>query len=269
MDDPVLELRIGGLPFPHGGPGAEWRYRHAIRPSGPTALDRRAVADFISYEATHVRGVTVEADAELAGWPTWAAPVTRPEPADFAVQCCSDVYPKGCGARLVCHGTPSAALEQVLADGVLLSPVDQTGLDGQALAAMSTWGEPPDYFEYVMLANGLCTAPEAVAMSRKLGRDLVPGDLRPGHPPSARLYFDWSVLATTDSAEFDGVRPVKVHHQLSLEGNLVAIVVNARDARLVDVAKRSSYRDRVITLEMVDPSPRDWASAAYAVAERG
>ena len=35
------------------------------------------------------------------------------------------------------------------------------------------------------------------------------------------------MLATTDSAEFDGVRPVKVHHQLSLEGNLVAIVVNA------------------------------------------
>ena len=79
----------------------------------------------------------------------------------------------------------------MLADGVLLSPVDQTGLDGQVLAAMSTWGEPPDYFEYVMLANGLCTAPEAVAMSRKLGHDLVPGDLRPGHPPSARLYFDW------------------------------------------------------------------------------
>jgi hypothetical protein len=42
MDEPtlamtgssLLELAIGGLPFPHGGPDGRCRYRHAVRPDG-------------------------------------------------------------------------------------------------------------------------------------------------------------------------------------------------------------------------------------------
>jgi hypothetical protein len=45
----VLELRSGGLPLPHRGADGGWRYRHALRREGPTALDRQAVADFIGY----------------------------------------------------------------------------------------------------------------------------------------------------------------------------------------------------------------------------
>jgi hypothetical protein len=46
-----------------------------------------------------------------------------------------------------------------------------------------------------MLANGRCQAPEAVALSRSLGGDLVPSDLRSGYPPAVRFYFSWRTLA--------------------------------------------------------------------------
>jgi hypothetical protein len=61
-----------------------------------------------------------------------------------------------------------------------------TGRPACELTAASTWGEPPDYFEHVMLANGRCTVPEAVAASRASGRDLAPADLEPGYVPAVR-----------------------------------------------------------------------------------
>ncbi len=65
----MLELRRGGLPFPHGGPNGEWRYRHAVGPDGPTPLDYQTVADFFAYGATgHARMVQVEADPDLQDW---------------------------------------------------------------------------------------------------------------------------------------------------------------------------------------------------------
>ena len=61
--------------------------------------------------------------------------------------------------------------------GLLLAAVDVTGRTSEELARASTWGEPPDYFDHVMFANGRCTAPEAVARSRSMGRDIEPLDL--------------------------------------------------------------------------------------------
>ena len=88
----VLELRSGGLPFPHGGAGGVWRYRHALRPEGPTALDRQAVTDFLSYETSYGRCVEVVADPGLADWQTWPAAERRPNPGDFASRCCTHAY---------------------------------------------------------------------------------------------------------------------------------------------------------------------------------
>ena len=115
MDRSVLELRVGGLPFPHGGHGGEWRYRHAVRPEGPTPFDHQAVADFLAYETAHGRHVDVVADRDLSGWRAWRAPKLRPDPGAFPVQCCTHVHPGGCAAGLVCHGAPAAAAARILA----------------------------------------------------------------------------------------------------------------------------------------------------------
>jgi hypothetical protein len=258
----VLELRVGGLPFPHGGPGGEWRYRHAVRPDGPTPLDHQAVADFLGYEAEHGRQVEVVADPALHGWENWPTPEVRPDPAAFPTQCCTHVYPGGCTAGLVCHGAPAATAARILADGVLRPATAVTGRSARDLAAASTWGEPADYFEHVMLASGRCTAPEAVAASRLLGRDLTPSDLRPGYPPAVRFYFGWQALAARPGARFDGVHPVKILGSLPLHDALVAVVAHASQRRVI-TATAEQFLERVAFVDIDRPSPLEWSAAAF------
>ena len=258
---------MGGLPFPHGGQDGEWRYRHAVRPDGPTPLDHQAVSDFLAYESEHGRRVDVEADPALSGWKRWQTPSARPVPGGFPVQCCTHVYPRGCTAGLVCHGAPAAAAARILADGALRPATAVTGRNARDLAAASSWGEPADYFEHVMLANGRCTAPEAVACSRVLGRDLTPADLRPGYPPAVRFYFRWSSLAAHPGARFDGVHPVKILGPLHLGDGLVAVVAPASQRRLI-TASAGPFLDRVAFVDTGQPAPQDWAVAAFTAAQR-
>jgi len=259
----VLELRIGGLPFPHGRPDGQWHYRHAVRQEGPTDLDRQAVADFLDYEEANGRTVVVVADPSLSDWREWGRPALRPVPGSCPTQCCSHVYAEGCGARLLCHGTPARTLADILNQGVLYSSTTLTERTAEDLACSSSWGEPPDYFDYVMLANGRCVAPEAVALSRLMARDLVPADLGPGYPPAARLYFTWDTLAALPDVCFDGVHPIKVRNELPLDETLVAVVVpEGTDVELLP----SEFADRVIRVAAQDPSPEAWASRATRAA---
>jgi hypothetical protein len=209
--------------------------------------------------------VHVVADPGLAGWRTWPAVAQRPNPVDFLTQCCTHVYPGGCTARLVCHGTPPAAAAGVLEEGALRSAVAVTGTRAAELAAASTWGEPPDYFEHVMLANGRCTAPEAVAASRASGRDLVPADLKAGYVPAVRFYFEWQALACLPEARFNGVHPVKLHHELRLDDVLVAVVVHASQRHLM-AATAGPFNDRTRIISIERPSPQFWATAALSIA---
>jgi len=82
--------------------------------------------------------VSVIADPALEEWRSWQAPSSRPSLVDYAVQCCGDFYPKGCTSRLVCHGAPAMALEQILSDGALLSAATRTGRKAEGLASAST-----------------------------------------------------------------------------------------------------------------------------------
>jgi hypothetical protein len=225
-----------------------------------TELDHQAVADFVAYEAGHGRRVRVLSDPDFGDWRSWPVLRSRPRPGDFAVQCCTHVYADGCTDRLVCHGAPAAAAERILADGMLRCAASVTGRAGSVLAAAGTGGEPADYFEHVMFAHGRCTAPEAVACSRVLGRDLTPADLAPGYPPAVRFYFRWDSLAGSEDARFDGVHPVKIHGTLRLD-DLVAVVVHARQRR--DLRHQiNDLADRIIVLDLDQPSPEAWATAA-------
>jgi hypothetical protein len=261
----VLELVVGGLPYPHGANG-EWRYRHAVRPEGTTALDHQAVADFLAYEKAHGRVVTVTAQPELSDWESWLTPTRRPHPGAFATQCCTHVYPDGCSSMLVCHGAPAIVAPQILEQGVLRSAVAATGHGPDELAGWSTWGDPPDYFEHVMLANGRCTAPEAVAVSRVIGGDLVPSDLSAGYRPAVRFYFAWEALASRHDAVFDGVHAVKIHTELSLDDALVAVVVHASEHGVIAAAASRPVRDRLVVLGLTKPRPDQWATAALEAA---
>lgn len=262
----MLEIVIGGLPFPHGGPNGEWRYRHAVRPTGPSLFDHQAVADFLAYETANGRKVSVVADGGLSDWAQWRPPPERPSPGLFATQCCSDAFTDGCRSNMVCHGASADVAVQILGAGALLAATALTGRPATDLAAASTWGEPSDYFDHVMFANGRCRAPEAVALSRSLHRDLTPSDLSAGYPPAVRFYFLWSSLAQRPEAEFDGVHPVKIRGELTLDESLVAVVVHGRFRHPLERSVPSTLRDRLVVLDNDGPAPDVWASEALNAA---
>lgn len=135
-----------------------------------------------------------------------------------------------------------------------------TGRTSAELAAESSWGEPADYFEHVMFAHGRCTAPEAVAMSRRLGRDLVPTDLDAGYSPAVRFYVSWRVLLALPNSRFDGVHPMMTFGGLSLPDVLVAVAVHAEQTDPVLTVAPSWAR--IIVLDTPSPTPATWASAA-------
>ena len=119
-----------------------------------------------------------------------------------------------------------------------------------------------------MFANGRCTAPEAVALSRSVRRDLVPSDLTAGYPPAIRFYFEWRSLAAKPDAAFDGVRPVKVAGRVPLDQSLVAVVVHRADEHVVFRSAPSEIRDRVLVLDLDSPTPDAWSTAALEAAEQ-
>lgn len=261
----VLELVIGGVPFPHGELDGTWRYRHAVRPEGPSVIDHQTLSDFLAYENAHDRTVAVESAPPLDHWATWRPPRVRPNPTAAPIQCCTHAFEQGCAAQLVCHGTTPTAATEILRTGELLPSTRLTRRTAAELASNSTWGEPPDYFEHVMFAHGRCTAPEAVATSRMLGRDLVPDDLQAGYKPAVRFYIHWSDLLTLPNARFDGVHPIKTLGPLQLPDLLVAVVVHANDAEalLLDAPPWA----HIIVLDNPTPTPAEWAAAALDAAQ--
>lgn len=262
----VLGLRAGGLPLPHGLPNGDWYYRHAVRREGPSPVDYQVVFDFLTYEKAHGRIVAVVADPPLTGWDQWKAPLVRPHPGLYPKQCCSHVYAEGCGGRLVCHGTSAATAARILGRGALVPATERTGRSGVELTRGGTRGEPADYFDYVMFTNGNCTAPEAVAYSHELKRDLVPSDLSPGYPPAVRFYFDWTQLASSTEACFDGVHLVKIGGEVLFAKMLVAAVIHMDEWPAVADSVPPELKGRMVVLDMSNPTPKDWATAALAAA---
>ena len=174
----TLELAVGGVPLPRGEPDGSWRYRHAVRPEGPTSLDRQAVADFVAYETAHGRTVRVVADPALADWRSWKQPARRgylpprSQASAAPTSTSMDADPSSC---VTARRRPSPRRSWAMAGFV--QPPRSRVATAERCPRRAPGVSPPDYFDHVMFANGRCTAPEAVASSRVLGRDLVPADL--------------------------------------------------------------------------------------------
>ena len=217
--------------------------------------------------ARHGRRVEVVADPALSGWEGWRAPEVRPDPGAFPTQCCRHVFPGGCTAGLVCHGAPAAAAARILADGMLLPATAVTGRSARDLAAASTWGEPADYFEHVMLANGRCTAPEAVACSRMLGRDLDPvrpeARLSPGGAFLLRLAGPGGPARRTVRRRAPGEDPGRP----AARRCAYRLVAPASQRNLI-TASAGRFLDRVTFVDIDRPRPQDWAVAAFTAAQQ-
>ena len=203
----------------------------------PSRHERQLCRDFIGYERAHGRKVAlwVENDDLRASFVQEAKAATampRLEDRDVAPggkACCFSGHQGGvCGDGLVAHATTVAAAQAIFDSGALLSKRGLIGSSSEALAKESGYGEPSEYFEYVMFWNGDCFGPEIVARVRALGREtlagLTPQDMDKA-PPGVRFFFDPNALMHHPGAAWDGAHTVKIRDRLELEPYLVAAVV--------------------------------------------
>jgi hypothetical protein len=248
-------------------------------PRAPAPGEIGRARDFAAYERAHGRTVGLWVGP---GYPREAvveavlsrppAPDERPLPDDPS--CCRP-YHDGCDGRLLCHAAPVDAARAILRSGRILSRHRLTGVPLARLAREGGYGDPPDCFDYVCLANGDCVAPDIVAMCRACGRDLSPGEADASLRPGVRFYFDARELFRHPRAAWD-LHPVKIRGSLGLAGRLVAAVAPefAPDGSRVDLDAPPDLERRVALVDNREHSGlASWSTAAFeaalAVAARG
>jgi len=73
---------------------------------------------------------------------------------------CGYCKQNGCLTKFVCHTSTLESAIKILTSGKLLSAIKAFGKTGKELVydARNAAGDPADYFDYIMLAWGNCTA---------------------------------------------------------------------------------------------------------------
>ena len=240
--------------------GGLWCYvLPLLNPDTPGPFERQSICDFANYERSHGRTVGVWVGSEKARPIVCAAACETPQtdPAERVLPsqdnsiCCRTYHPKGCDGRLLCHATTVTGAVGILKSGQILSKHRLTGIPLEQLAEDGTWGDPPDYFDYVALARGNCVAPDIVAISRQTGRDLSPEDADEVFYPGVRFFFDTRVVFNHPRGAWDGIHPLKVRDSLELDQYLYAIVAPSlrRDGQPLTLEAAGVLRSKVVYLD--------------------
>ncbi|MEI6914630.1 MAG: hypothetical protein WCL39_05805 [Armatimonadota bacterium] len=119
------------------------------------------------------------------------------------------------------HSTSLASWKLIQEDGELLSCARlQRAGRSQGGLGLTSFGEPEDYSEYVMLGFGI--GPEHVVASQAAGV-VITEEHRP-YSPGVRLFFDVGRIIEDGLLVRDGVHKMKVFSHLPLDPYLVASV---------------------------------------------
>jgi len=276
--DSLLVVKDDITPWP-SEQGGLWCYvRPFANATTPTPCELQRITDFVSYERAHGRTVGIwVGDAELqeqvrsAATAEPPAPDSRPPSSD---PCCCRPYHDGCTGGLVCHACPVEVVGQVLTSGQLLSKPRATGKSLEDIVQeMRDWGQPdpPDYFEYICLANGDCVAPDMLAIQRHAGRWLGPKECDAQFYPGVRFYFDPVALAAHPHVAWDGIQAIKIKDSLALDPYLVAAVAPEQDRNGSPLALDAppAFRDRLVRLDhQAHFGLAAWSTAAFKVAQQ-
>lgn len=152
------------------------RSRHgcyAVSMTPGYAFFNELFADFIQYETDHDRKIILVSESKLS--------------LNFKTHY-KEASIRPSDSRFLIHSTTLSNYEKILLDGLLKSP-NQLKIESFSIQpiGLEPLGEPNDYLDHVMFANG-GVAPELVVNSRLCGG--VSYDPHVPYMPQARLYFD-------------------------------------------------------------------------------
>ena len=276
--DSLMVLAESQTPFMVRTEGYLWCVIKPLAdPDAPLPAELVGIADFVPYE--RARGRTVgfwigyeSAMDKLVDTIRAATPVHPEErPMPDSPLCCRP-YRSGCSGALLCHGTSVDVAQAILQSGRLKSKVLLSGMLQQELveyAKRENVGDPPDYYQYVMLGNGNCIAPDLVVAARRANRFVFRDEVETNFYPGARFFFRTREMFEHPQATFDGLHPVKIKDALKLNSYLVAVVVPQvdEDGSHLVIKSPPEFADRVIQLDHREHyGLRQWSDAVFEAA---
>jgi hypothetical protein len=178
-----------------------------------------------------------------------------------------------CRSDLACHVTSVANASAIIESGRILSACKARGLPGEALVddPGNAAGDPPDYFEYVMLGAGNCTAVDKLVLERALGHVPSWEEFEKEFQPGVRFFFRTEDLRTHPRYCFDGIHG-KIHEELELDPYLLLLVIPdglPGSEELTSTAMSALPAGKVWTHPFKSLSFREWAQTAYQQAQTG
>lgn len=236
----------------------------------------RTIIEFKEYEKRYGRNCTIECeDSDLLKLiegkiENQEKYLKTPRP-KLLTECTACPYRKGCVTEYVCHTTSADNAMKIFECGKLLSALNARKVPVEQLMneKRNAANDPADYFEYIMLTWGNCQAGDRLDMERKLERFPNEEDLSVHFKPGVRFYFKYEDLAKHPNAIFDGVLPMKVKNEISLDEWVYKIVI---PKKLEDVLKNyipNNLKNRIIYVENDCKDIWDWSEKVYGIIEKG
>lgn len=239
-----------------------------------TPWEIRTIIEFMEYEKRYGRSCEISCDHEdtrraiLDGLAHKEAYLSVPRP-KLLTECTACPYRKGCVTDYVCHTTSAENAISIFTSGKLLSarrarnvPVEELMREKRNAA-----NDPPDYFEYIMLAWGNCQAGDRLVMERSLGRFPTETDLSIDFAPGVRFYFQYEKLLSHPNAICDGVLPMKVKDEIVLADWVYKIVIPTKLQETLAPCIPPDLENKVIYVENDCKDIWDWSEKVYRIIE--
>lgn len=226
--DSLLVLQEDDGPFPFLQSNGLWSYKRPIKSFKNLLIhEKYKIYDFINYESIHNRKVAIYIKTEDKNPIDLLLPQiedidekVRPYPEDS--QCC---FGKGCKGDIVCHGTTLNNFKNIITDMELKSKNILNKRIDTTYSIKENVGDPEDFSNYIMFANGNCVAPEFVIESRRQHRFLLPDEVFKVFHPGVRLFYEFKKIYKVKNKAFDGIHPIKIEekHELTLGLLLISL----------------------------------------------
>lgn len=178
---------------------------------------------------------------------------------------CGQCKQKGCLTEFLCHTTNVESAKSIFRCGRILSAVNARNQPAAALAEepRNAAGDPPDYFDYVMLNWGNCQAGDRLVMERMLGRFPDERNLSVGFQPGIRFYFAYNTIAAHKDFTEDGCHAAKIKDALALAEYLYCCVIPSQHKAEFEDIVPGPLAERVFYLENDCGDIWEWSDKVY------
>jgi len=168
---------------------------------------------------------------------------------------------KGCLTDYLCHGTSIESAKLILKCGKLLSTVKVKNKTAEELAKDE--GDPPDYFEYIMMSWGNCIAGDSLVMERMLGRFPSEHEFNVICKPGVRFYFEYESIENHKNYANDGYHPAKIKDEIILSDYLHCCIIPEHEKMEFENIISSNLINKVFYIKNDCKDIWDWTAKVY------